>query len=133
MEHLYRLTKKKVFRFIIAGGTGAATQITILYVLTLYFKLWYLFSGLIAFVCSVAVSFILQKLWTFRNFSKEKSARQAILYCITGCTNLVLNLFLLYVFVDFVHINYIVAQIIASILIAFMSFMIYHKIFKQES
>jgi putative flippase GtrA len=122
----------KLMRFLVSGSIGAATNIAALYICTDIFGVWYIYSGIIAFLASTAVSFVLQKLWTFKDRSKERIKRQAALYLSLATFNLGINTILLYVFTDVFHVYYILSQIITSILIAFGSYFAYNFIFNKD-
>ncbi len=129
MNLIQTFTQHKIIRFIVSGGIGAMAQISFLYFFTSIIGLWYILSGMCAFVCSQIVSFLFHKLWTFKNFNKDNTPIQGALFLCTGVLNLVLNTVLLYLFVDGLDIPYLGAQLIASPLLAIFSFFIYKSIF----
>lgn len=120
----------KLGRYVISGGTAAAVDLVLLFVLTHFFHVWYILSAILAFVGAFFVSFFLQKFWTFRDMSKEGAHKQAVIYFIVSSINLGINTFLMYVFTETFGVYYILSQILASLLIAMESFFIYrHFIF----
>jgi putative flippase GtrA len=133
----YRLLfrHRKVTKFLISGGTAAFVDLVILYFLTDILGWWYLLSAVIAFLVAFGVSFNLQKRWTFRDYSDDRFFRQLVLYLSFSLfVNLILNTFLLYLFVDFLGVWYLLSQVIVSLLIAVLSFFVYGKlIFKVRS
>jgi len=124
---------KVIFRYIISGGTAACIDIFILYFLTSYLKVHYLLAAIFAFMVAFFVSFILQKFWTFKNNSKKNIHRQLTFYLIVSVTNLFLNTFLMYVFVDIIHAWYILAQIFSGGIIAMESFILYQYLIFRET
>ncbi len=123
---------RTIVKFIISGGTAAFVDLVLIYALTDLFGLWYLLSAILAFLVAFVVSFCMQKFWAFRDTDLSRAHRQLISYLFVGVTNLFLNTFLVYVFVDIIGIWYFFAQIIASGLIALGSFFIYkHLIFSK--
>jgi len=119
------LKYKRIIKYLIAGGAGAFTNLALLYVLTEFFGIWYLFSTSLAFIVSFFVSFFLQKFWTFRDGNKEIIYRQMAVYFGVALTNLGLNGLLMYSLVDGLKVWYMLAQIIASALIAVESYWVY--------
>lgn len=117
----------KIFRFLISGGVSATVDLALLYIFTEFFGLWYLASTVCAFILAFFVSFGLQKFWTFRDHSREGISAQAGIYFLIATGNLVLNTFLVYVFVDHLGLHYLIAQSTASILIACGSYFIYQQ------
>jgi putative flippase GtrA len=110
-------------RFIIAGGTSAFVDLTLLFVLSEVFKVYYLLSAILAFIGAFGVSFTLHKYWTFKSH-QEETHKQAFLYLFTQFFGLLLNTALMYIFVDLLKIYVMLAQFIAGILVAFCSYFI---------
>lgn len=119
------LEYKQIIKYLIAGGTATSVDLVLLYILTDILGVWYLISASLAFAIAFFVSFFLQKFWTFRDEDKEVMYKQMGVYLAVALTNLVLNATLMYVFVDGFKIWYMLAQIIASGLIACESYFIY--------
>lgn len=127
------LRYQQVVRYLIAGGTAAATDIILLFVFTSILDIWYLISTVLAFLIAFVVSFLLQKYWTFTDGANAAWKSQAIKYLAITSTNLGLNTLLMYVSVDFLHLHYLLAQIIVSGLIAVESYFIYQIfVFKKK-
>jgi putative flippase GtrA len=121
----------KWVRFFVSGGTGAAVNIGLLFVLTHIAHLWYLFSSILAFMISVCVSFVMQKYWTFQNKETHVMHVQAGWFALLALFNLGLNTLLMYACVEGVGLHYIAAQIVTSLLIAIESYFIYKVIFAR--
>lgn len=134
LPRLYDLLfpRRRVIKYVISGGAAAAVNIGTLYAATDFFHVWYIFSEVIAFILSFFVSMGLQKFWTFRDHSRDTIHIQLALYFGTAMANLVLNTILLYAFVEFLHVWYLIAQIIIGILLAIGSFFVYKIIFKKN-
>jgi dolichol-phosphate mannosyltransferase len=117
----------KLVRFVISGGAATLTNLGILYVLTNLFHVWYLLSSVAAFIISFFVSFALQKFWTWKDHATESLHRQAGAYFAVTLTGLGLNTLFMYLLVDKAGLQYLVAQIIASAVIAVFNFFMYQK------
>ena len=121
----------KIFRFLLSGSTAFGTDIIFLYLFTDIFGIWYLASAIIAFVFAFFVSFVLHKFWTFGDRSQEGMHMQMGAYLFVAVVNLSLNTLLVNLFVEQTGLHYIIAQILASALIAIESFFVYQRfIFK---
>lgn len=118
----------KTGRFLISGGLAAGTNLTLLYILTDWFGIWYLISSAIAFGVAFCISFTLQKFWTFQDRSREEMHFQAGLFFMFALINLGLNTICLYYLVEFTRLHYLVAQIIVSIFIAIENYFIYQRL-----
>ena len=135
LDILIRLIYKKrqYVKFIIAGGTAAFTDLTLLYIFTDILGWWYLISAAIAFIIAFFVSFFLQKFWTFRDNNRERIYKQMGQYFLVGTVNLTINTLGMYILVDKLNIMYLFAQMIMMVLIAIGSFLIYRfVIFKKH-
>ena len=123
----------KVIRFIMAGGSAFSVNISLLYIFTEFFGLWYIFSATLAFLFSFLVGFSLNKFWTFASSSADFIHSQILFYLGINLFNLVINNMLLYVMVESLAIWYILAQAIASVLLAFESFFLYKWLFRSKN
>jgi len=132
LPYIYRY--QRFLRYLIAGGTVATVDLALLYILTDIFSVHYLWSAIWAFITSFFASFLLQKFWTFQNSEMDRIHVQITVYFVVAAANLGLNTLLMYLFVDHLHIWYILAQMLASGLIACESFFISRQIvFKHNA
>jgi len=132
----YILCKKhaRIIKYIISGGTGAVVDLGLLFLLVSVWGLWYISGAVLAFLVAFCFSFTLQKFWTFGSNSFDRLHMQAGLYLLVSLLNLVLNTFLIYIFVEYFNIHYFLSQIIAGVLLAVSSFFIYKTfIFSRTS
>lgn len=125
---------QQIFKFLIAGGFAFVVNIVALYVLTDILHIYYLVSTVAAFLISFLVSFTLQKFWTFKDASKDNVHLQLQLYLAMQVANLGLNTGLMYVFVEYLHIWYILSQVIITTVLSIVVFSINKRyIFKTQS
>jgi len=122
---------KRPIKYLIAGGTAAFTDLSLLYIATDILGIWYLFSACLAFVVAFFVSFFLQKFWTFRDNDQEQIYKQLGAYLAVALANFTLNAALMYIFVDGLRIWYMLAQFMISGLIACESYFVY-KLFGKS-
>jgi len=118
---------KRIIRYLISGGTGAATNLGIFALLIHYTTLWYVFASISSFCISVVVSFILQKYWTFQNRSQGKTHSQALIFISVSLINLGINTLIVFILVDGFHSPKFLAQFVAAGLVAFASYGVYKK------
>lgn len=117
----------KILRFLISGGVATGADLVLLYVFTDIFGIWYLASSFLAFIIASAISFLMQKFWTFRDHSRAGMPMQAGMYLGIAAVNLGLNTLLVYVLVEQIGFHYLIAQIIVSVFIAIENFFIYQR------
>lgn len=124
----------KVARYIASGSIAEVVGLVLLYVFTDWLGIWYLVSSMVAFVIAFGVSFGFQKFWTFEDHGREKMHRQWWTYLAVAVVNLGFNTVLMYMFVEYAGINYLVAQVVSSFIIAFESYFVYqHFIFDPRA
>lgn len=119
-------------RFCVAGAAGVITYYAALYGLTEYLGVWYVASAVIGFVFNTGLNFTLQKFWTFQNKDTGLVRRQIVPYVAMTASFLVGNALLLYLMVQYLHMWYIGAQMILTVAISILSFIISSRIFKNE-
>ncbi|MDO8592362.1 MAG: glycosyltransferase [bacterium] len=125
---------KQIIKYFIAGGAAAAVDLGLLYFLTDILGIWYLISTSLAFAAAFFVSFFLQKFWTFRDPDQTVIYKQLATYLAVALVNFTLNAALMYILVDGFKIWYLLAQFLASGLIAGESYFIYKfVIFNKKS
>ena len=127
--HIYNVafTYRRAVKYIVSGGTAALVNITLLYFFTDTLGIWYLISAVLSFIVAFVVSFCFQKFWTFGDHSIDLMHSQAAVYLIVALVNLGINTALIYGFVEFVGIHYLIAQIMAGLIIACESFFVYKR------
>jgi dolichol-phosphate mannosyltransferase len=122
----------QVVRFCVAGAAGLIAYYAALYGLTEYLGVWYVISAVIGFVLNTGLNFTLQKFWTFQNKEAYRVGRQLVLYVTMAVSFLAGNTLLLYLMVEYLRLWYIGAQLILTIVISVLSFIISGRIFKHE-
>jgi putative flippase GtrA len=75
-----------------------------------------------AFMTGIAISFLLQKYFTFNDYTRHNIRRQTILYLGLHTFNLGLNTLLMYVGVDLLEIPYLISQALIVALLAISNF-----------
>ncbi|KKS83538.1 MAG: GtrA-like protein [Parcubacteria group bacterium GW2011_GWA2_43_11] len=123
---------KQAVRFSIAGAAGVMTYYVALYCLTEYLGVWYIASAIIGFILNTGLNFTLQKFWTFQNKGTEMVGRQLVLYIAMTLSFLVGNTVFLYLMVQYLHMWYIGAQLILTVVFSISSFIFSGLIFNNK-
>jgi len=130
-------SRKSIVKFFIAGVFAGGSDLLFLFIFHGLLNWPIVPSTSLAFIFSFAVSFTLQKFWTFRNFSQDKAASQFILYILNAIIGLGLNGYFMHILVNRHHIWYLLAQVIVSMAIGVYNFFAYKtlifKIGKNEN
>ncbi len=135
MMYLLRIFERSIFlRYIFSGGSAAAIDVILLYILTKYFNVYYLAAATFAMTISFIVRFILQKYVTFKDQDEADAKRQFGFYSLLYLLSLAATNALLYVFVDKLHMWIVLAQVLSILLIAIGCFFVYKLIiFRKKS
>lgn len=115
----------KLIRYLISGGTAALINWSALLLLVQIGHMYYLYASVLAFVVSIAVSFTMQKFWTFNDNLVHDIYMQFTRYLIIIFLSLLLNTVLVYLLVEKMDMWYLLAQIIATAIIAITNFFWY--------
>jgi|SRR3989338_7509906 len=122
----------QMLRFGFSGGAGVIAGFITLYVLTEFFSVWYIFSAIVAGIVNGGINFFLEKYWTFKNNDKDTIYKQAGFYTVLRLALFGSDVGLLYVFVEYLHINYLVSSIIIGIFLSLISFLCCRVIFLRK-
>lgn len=116
---------RRVFKFGVAGAIATFADLFLLYIFHGVFSLNLIFSTSAAFILSFIISFILQKYWTFSNWHRESMYQQMFSYLMFTFFNLNINGWAMHFLVVNIHIQYLLSQIIVSLLIGVESYFVY--------
>ena len=106
----------EILRFCLVGGVSFLLDYSLLFALTDWFGLYYLYSSAISFSVSVVFNYWLCVAYVFKGAGKQ-TARQAIIFFVTGAMGLVLNQFCMWFFVAVVNLHYMLAKIFATAIV----------------
>ncbi len=113
----------QIIKYGISGVTGALIQMGSFYVLVDFFGVWYLYGVVLAFVLSLIITFMLQKFWTFEDYSTNKLKRQSFMYGVIAVCALILNVGFMYLLVDVLDFWHITSQIVVVLTVGTLTFL----------
>jgi len=131
-----KLSKSVIFlskagRFFTVGASGLAINYAASFLLTsLIPNIWYIHATLFGIILSISSNFILNKVWTFedRNFSPRHFFKQYVLFLGLCTLGAVIQLSLVYAFVEYFNIQYAVSLLLAVIIASLSNFLLNKKI-----
>lgn len=121
----------QIMRFLCAGGIGVLLYYIILLTFTELFGVWYLISAIVGSIANYSSNFILHKWWTFKNKDSKRIIRQTCTYFTLSVARSFANLGLLYLLVDYAGLRYLNAQVILTLMLSLISFIVSRKIFRK--
>ncbi|NVN96689.1 glycosyltransferase family 2 protein [Candidatus Nomurabacteria bacterium] len=108
--------KRVIYEFIkfsCVGLIGTFVNISVLYLFTDLYNIYYILSAIIAFIVAVTINYILNKLWTFNEKLSYYLVSKYFNFFAVSLMALSVNLIFLYVFTEYFKIYYIFSQVIA--------------------
>jgi putative flippase GtrA len=116
------MINRKFIRYGIVGAIGTITHLVILLFLVEFLSFNPIISSSFAFIVVVLVSYYLNYNWTFASKAKHLNALiRYITVCLVGFS---LNLGIMFVIVDILHLWYMFGQIIAILVIPISNFIL---------
>lgn len=124
----------QILKFGVVGGLAFIIDYGILIFLTEVFHINYLISTTISFIVSVIFNYIMSIFWVFDVDENKNRTTVFSVFIILSVIGLLLNDLFMWIFVDGISIHYLIAKIIATLLVMIYNF-ITRKLFleKRES
>lgn len=113
---------KRIFKYLLVGTLGFCVNLFLLYFITEYLNLYYLISAGIVFFMAGMVTFIFDKIWTFKEKLEKRFLNEYISFARFGLIALVLNISFLFIFTNYLRVFYVVSQAIAILITGIFGF-----------
>ena len=126
---IYKLFKKptdnifiQMFRYIFVGGTAFIVDFFFLYVFCDICGIYYLISGVLSFIISVLVNYIMSTKWVFNQDNIDNKILEFNLFLAISTAGLIFTEILLWFFTDILGLYYLISKVIAAIIVMFWNF-----------
>ena len=116
----------EIIRFCLVGGVSFLMDYSILFALTEFAGVYYLYSSAISFSITVVFNYWLCVIYVFKDAQKQ-SARRAIIFFSTGIVGLGLNQLCMWFFVDVAGVYYMIAKIFATAIVTIWNYITKRK------
>jgi putative flippase GtrA len=117
--------KTSFAKFFISGSIAGSIDLIFLYLFHGIFHWGIVISTSAAFLLSFAVSFYLQRVWTFEKKENKKVPRELVLYMLNAFLSLNINGLGMHFLTNEIQIWYLVSQIIVNLGLGVLNFFIY--------
>ena len=114
----------QLFSYLIVGGIATVVEWVCFYILSYQTHIHYLLATTLAFVISTAANWLAGRLLTFRGAEKQPILQELAKIYAVSIIGLLLNLLLMYLFVQKVGLAKMVGKIIATVLVFAWNFVV---------
>ena len=116
----------EIVRFCFVGGVSFLMDYGLLFVLTEFVGIYYLYSSAISFSMTVVFNYWLCVIYVFKG-AKRQTTRQAIIFFGTGVLGLGLNQLCMWLFVAVAGMHYMLAKIFATAIVTIWNYITKRK------
>jgi dolichol-phosphate mannosyltransferase len=109
----YKKVIGEFFKFALVGLLGTILNLLVLYSLTEFLNVYYMFSAIVAFIIAATHNFILNKIWTFKENIRDRVTSKYMKFFSVSVVALLVNLLFLRIFTESLGLYYMVSQILA--------------------
>lgn len=121
----------RILKFLVSGFTAAAVEYGVYIVLHSFFAAeWIVLSQTISFLTGFVVSFLLNKNWVFESSGAGKS--QLVKYSLLAGINLFLSNVALWLFVENLDWNHLLAKFIVMGMVAAWNYLLFSRLIFAE-
>lgn len=112
----------QLFRYFIVGGCAFLVDYGSLWFLTDVCGLHYLLSAAIAFLLGLTCNYLLSKAWVFDNHRLDNRWTEFLVFALIGVVGLGINELVMYLCCDVLHLHYMLAKLVSTVLVFFWNF-----------
>lgn len=116
----------EIVRFCFVGGLSLIVDCGILYGLTDFFGVHYLYSAAISFTASVIFNYWLCVVYVFKG-AKKQTPKQATIFIGSSVVGLGLNQICMYFFVEIISLHYMIAKLGATVIVTLWNYVMKRK------
>ena len=118
---------KEIINYLIFGVLTTLISIVTYAIFTKVFHIDYLISNVLSCILAVLFSYITNKIYVFESKSK-KNIKEITSFFFFRVVSLIIEMIILYIFVDILHIDDLVTKIIAQIIVIVSNY-VFSKVF----
>ena len=113
----------QLFKFGLVGVVATVLDFLFLFLLTDVFGIYYLLSAAVSFVLSTLFNYVASMRFVFNSkFTKDEKTKELLLFTILSVIGLLLNQFLMWLFVEKIALYYMLAKIVATFFVMMWNF-----------
>lgn len=116
----------EIVRFCVVGGLSLIVDCAILFILTDFCGVHYLYSAATSFTASVIFNYWLCVKYVFKN-AKKQTPKQATIFIGSSIVGLGLNQICMYFFVEIILLHYMLAKLGATVIVTIWNYIMKRK------
>jgi len=105
--------REHIFWFLSVGIVASLADIGLLYYLCEYAGMWYITAAIVSYSCGIVISYSLNKVLTFHDRTRNYLT-QFTTFAVISVSCLMVNVCIIWLAVELVSLNYLVAKVIAT-------------------
>lgn len=113
----------QLFRYLLVGGTAFAVDFGLLWGLTEWCGVHYLFAAALSFIAGLTVNYLLSIRWVFSEHALHSCATEFSLFALIGVAGLGLNEAIIWIAAECLRCHYMASKIIAAAVVFFWNFL----------
>ena len=117
---------KEFVRFCLVGGLSLIVDMSILFGLTEFFGVNYLYSAGISFTVSVIFNYWLCVKYVFKG-ARKQTTKQAVIFIGSSVVGLLLNQLCMWFFVEIIFLHYMIAKLGATVIVTLWNYFMKRK------
>ena len=118
---------KEIINYLIFGVLTTLISIVTYAIFTKVFHIDYLISNVLSWIIAVLFAYITNKIYVFESKSK-KNIKEITSFFFFRVVSLIIEMIILYIFVDILHVDDLVTKIIAQIIVIVSNY-VFSKVF----
>ena len=123
---------KEIINYLIFGGLTTLISIVTYAIFTKVFHIDYLISNILSWIIAVLFAYVTNKIFVFESKSK-KNIKEITSFFFFRVVSLIMEMIILYVFVDMLHIDDLVTKIIAQVIVIVSNYVFSKEfVFKKD-
>ena len=121
----------QIFKFVIVGGISFLVDFVVYAVMCNILYIHYIIAGIAGFSISVIVNYILSMRFVFQSKGNIRKDKEFVLFVVLSLIGMLLNSFVLFICIDLIFMDNIIAKIIATAIVMVYNF-VSRKIFLEK-
>jgi len=105
------IDRKQLIKFIIVGIIGVIVNASLLYILTEYINIYYIYASIISIEISIISNFVWNDLWTFKDNRDKPKWKRFVYFQTFSIIGICIYVILLYIYTDIFHIYYLISNL----------------------